>query len=216
MKRKYNRLKWEKHTQSTKDNISKAMQLLYPKATIICKNCGIKKEVKYSQRTNIFCSVKCASSYNNKVKVNKYFRDKLSNSGKKSYMNGKKVYGGNTKWIEIETSNGIIKVQGSYEIRACKILDDWKKQGTIKNWEYTKDRIKYKDENNHDHCYLLDFKVFENDNSFYYIETKGFERNNDKLKWEAVRRLGFNLKIWYDKDLKKFEVGSYSSNYSSL
>ena len=49
--------------------------------------------------------------------------------------------------------------------------------------------------------YLLDFKVFENNGDFYYIETKGYKHLNDDLKWEATRREGNRLKIWFEKEI---------------
>jgi hypothetical protein len=33
----------------------------------------------------------------------------------------------------VKTSNGTIKVQGTYEVRACKILDEMKKLKNINN-----------------------------------------------------------------------------------
>ena len=117
------------------------------------------------------------------------------------YKNGKKVYGGTTKWLNYKN----IKVQGSFEYRTCIILYKWKELNKIKNWEYTKDRFEYIGIDNKKHNYLMDFKVWNNDNTFYYIETKGFEKENDKLKWKAVRDKGHQLEIWFKKDIEKQE-----------
>jgi len=132
-------------------------------------------------------------------------RKNLSLAVKKSYENGKPVFGGITRWVEVETTHGKIKVQGTYELRTCKILDRWKRDGDIKDWEYTNDRIKYIGVDGKEHFYLLDFKVLDNDENFYYIETKGYERENDKLKWDAVKRRGYELKVWFEEDIKKYE-----------
>ena len=56
-----------------------------------------------------------------------------------------------------------------------------------------------------EHTYLIDFKVFENDDSFYYIEVKGYTKENDYLKWSAVGTLGFRLKVWYNEQITLIE-----------
>jgi hypothetical protein len=53
--------------------------------------------------------------------------------------------------------------------------------------------------------YLLDFKVLDKDGSFYYIETKGFKRENDELKWTQTRRIGHKLLVWFNEDIIKEE-----------
>jgi hypothetical protein len=128
-----------------------------------------------------------------------------SETTKQKYRDGKLVYGGKTKWIEVETSIGLIKVQGTYEVRTCKILDKWKEVGKIKNWEYTKDKFPYIDNNGNKRTYLLDFKIITNNNNIIYIETKGREFEIDYYKWKAVKILGYKLKVWRKKDLKRKE-----------
>ena len=54
----------------------------------------------------------------------------------------------------------------------------WKELRNIKDWEYTNDRVPYIGVDRKQHTYLLDFKVFNNDNTFYYIETKGYEQES--------------------------------------
>ena len=94
-----------------------------------------------------------------------------------------------------------MKVQGTYELKTCNILDKWKNENIILDWEYTKDRISYIGIDNKKHSYLLDFKVFRNDGTWYYLEVKGFERPNDKLKWQSVKDNGYELEIWFEKDI---------------
>ena len=120
-----------------------------------------------------------------------------------SYKNGNRsIGGGKTKWYDYKN----IRVQGTYELRACKIFDNWKESGKIKNWEYTKDRYEYIGIDGKKHVYLLDFKIIEHDDSFYYVETKGFIRDNDKEKWSAIKDLGYKLEIWFDEELKRNEI----------
>ena len=121
-----------------------------------------------------------------------------------AYANGKPVYGGTSEWLTVNTSNGVVRVQGTYEERTCKILDKLKENGSISNWEYTKDRYEYIGEDGKLHYYLLDFKIFCGDH-FYYVETKGYVKLKDKLKWGAMRSKGVDLDIWFDNELKEYE-----------
>lgn len=172
--------------------------------TLTCNICS--KPFIPKLKNQKFCSVSCTVSNNNMNRViSKEYKDTLSKSAIIAYKNGKDVYGGRTKWFNVETSNGEIRVQGTYEVRACRILDYWKSSNKIKDWEYSNDRYNYISEDNKEHTYLVDFKIINNDSSFYYIETKGYIRENDKLKWEAVRNLGYNLIVWFNKDLEREE-----------
>lgn len=102
-----------------------------------------------------------------------------------------------------------IKVHGLLELKTCYILDKLKDNKIILNWEYTNDRIQYFGFDNKEHTYLIDFKIFENDGSFYYLEVKGWEQEVDKLKWNETKKQGFKLEIWKTKTinfyLKKYD-----------
>jgi len=183
-------------------------KLLYPKEKYIkiCEFCN--KEFETINIKKRFCNNLCARRYCIKL-ASKAQHEKMKNNlewwskiQKNLYAYGKQyVAGGTTKWYDYKD----IRVQGTYELRTCFILDKWKEEGKIKNWEYTKDRIKYIGQDNKEHSYLLDFKVFENDESFYYLETKGYIHDNDELKWKATRDKGYKLIVWFDEDIKKNE-----------
>jgi hypothetical protein len=143
------------------------------------------------------CAMKFRGGWTNHDKVD------WSKVHKKSYAKGDRIIaGGLTKWFDY---NGI-RVQGTYELRTCHILDVWKEYNVIKDWEYTKDRVDYIGEDDKKHSYLLDFKVFTNEGFFYYIEVKGYEHPNDPLKWKAVRDKGNKLEVWFEKDILKNEI----------
>ena len=126
---------------------------------------------------------------------------------KQAYASGRNyVAGGTTKWIEVETSNGVIKVQGSYQQRMCKVLDRMKELEEIKDWQYTNDRISYVGIDNKEHSYLLDFKVYHTDQSIRYIETKGRVQQNDYCKWQSTRQKGYDLQICFQTDIKNYEL----------
>ena len=124
-------------------------------------------------------------------------KKKQSENKKKAYALGViGVHGGTTKW---HTYKGI-RVQGSYELRVCSILDTWVEKGKISNWEYTRDRFKYIGVDRQWHSYNPDFKVIELHGEEYYIEVKGFLRDNDELKWEAARKT-VKLDVWFESEI---------------
>ena len=176
---------------------------IYTKQCLLCN-----KEFDTTNIKQQFCSVLCARKNNMHIMSLKY-QQKIKNNPdwwsqfqKNLYASGKQyVAGGTTKWYNYKD----IKVQGTYELRTCFILDKWKEEGKIKGWEYTNDRIEYIGLDNEKHSYLLDFKVFENNSSFYYIETKGYKKDNDELKWKATIDKGYKLKIWFEQDIIKKE-----------
>lgn len=169
----------------------------------ICEYC--QKRFETYSKTKRYCNATCASKnvwirYREKI-LESTKNINYSEIHKNNYKNGKIQGGGTTKWF---TYKNDLRVQGTYELRACIILDKLKELGKISNWEYTNDRIPYFDKNNIQHTYLLDFKVIKN-NKEYYIETKGYEKELDFYKWKTVREKGFILKIWKKEHLKKFE-----------
>jgi hypothetical protein len=50
-------------------------------------------------------------------------------------------------------------------------------------WEYTSDKIQYIGLDGKEYIYPLGFKVWVSENKFYYVETKGYIREVDALKW---------------------------------
>lgn len=218
----YNSGKYRKHCSRTCANIrniqektKRKIQLsllayngndnIYPRQIqLTCKFCN--KKFLYIQKSkrsiNNYCSKRCKSLYNQVDKSH------LSQIFKQQWKNGRLFKGGCgwSKWIQVETSNGIIKVQGSYQQRMCKILDKMKEIGDIQDWQYTNDRISYVGIDNKEHSYLLDFKVYHNDQSIRYIQTKGRVQENDYCKWTATKQKGFNLQICFQKDIKDYEI----------
>jgi predicted nucleic acid-binding Zn ribbon protein len=207
-------------TEESKKVTSKSLIKNYnssPTIEIICKLCGevflhknsrkqfcLNCEGKYLNRC-VICSLSFISKNERQTCSEKCYSILLSSQLKDKYNNGTRTIAvgvGFSKWIEVNTSVGTFKVNGSYEFRMIQILEKWKENGQIKDWEYTNDRVQYqkigeKSKSN----YLLDFKVFRNNNSFYYIETKGWYDANDFVKWNIVRKLGFELEIWFEKEI---------------
>ena len=168
---------------------------IYNKKCLYCNG-----HFETSRNEQKFCTISCSTKYRggwgNHGKVN------WSEVNKKSYANGHNyVAGGTSKWYDYKN----IRIQGTYELRTCYILDKWKENNKIKDWEYTNDRFDYIGIDNKKHTYLMDFKIFENDGSFYYLETKGWEKDNDKFKWQSVIGKGHRLEIWFEEDIIRNE-----------
>jgi hypothetical protein len=162
--------------------------------------CGIEFDVlPCNANRSKFCSRKCSYEFTD-----------WSTLHKQAYASGKEsVGGGYTKWYTYDC----YRIQGTYELRTCKILDVWKTAGLIKDWEYTKDRVPYAHLDGTMHTYFLDFKVLTNDNKILYIEVKGYKREHDEEKWNAIRALGFQLEIWYIKNIECYEIHSSRPNF---
>lgn len=173
-----------------------------PKIKKKCVYCGNEFETAHNRIDRKYCSISCSRSAINKLRFSdKAERDQVSIIMKLSYINGRqRGIGGRTKRLRYKN----ISVQGSYELRTCKILDEWKNIGKISEWEYTNDRIQYIDAENKLRTYLLDFKVYNIDGSFYYIEVKGWVTANDYYKWESVRKM-YRLDVWLKEDIMLHE-----------
>lgn len=154
----------------------------------------------YNRNKVKYCSQSCASKANWQKGV--YDNTDWSDIHKKLYAEGRNyVAGGTTKWYDYKN----IRVQGTYELRTCFILDAWKDNGIIYEWEYTKDTIPYVFEKENK-TYLLDFKIYRTQEDWYYLETKGYVKPEDQAKWQATRSSGNELVVWMEKDIKKEEV----------
>lgn len=158
-----------------------------------CKN--IFRQTERESRNNkiCVCSKDCRNILLPKVQ---------SENLKSQYANGKKVFGGTSKWYQY----GDMKVQGTYELRTCKILDEMMRRNLIREWQYAPCRMPYVGMDGKNHNYLIDFRVDCLDNTFYFIETKGWIRENDELKWKSVRDAGHNLQVWFLKDIEEKEI----------
>jgi len=160
-----------------------------------CPSCKEEFEVLYNKRNQIACSRTCSmklrGGWNNHDMVD------WSSIHLKAYEKGSNyVAGGTTDWLNYKD----IKVQGTYELRACEILDELKEQRKIKDWSYSTKRVQY-DHEGKNRTYIIDFTIEDIDGSERYIEIKGREVELDKIKWNAARQQGLNLEVWRYEDL---------------
>lgn len=135
-------------------------------------------------------------SEEHKLKLSKLQSERL----KSGYADGtRKQAGGFCKWSEVDG----IPVQGSWELRAAKILKTWKLSNKIKNWSRCDERIIYLlDESVR--VYLPDFMIERCDGTKYILEIKGRKTFVDDLKWEAARK-NFELVVWGLKEIIQSE-----------
>ena len=173
----------------------------------------IDGEFSVNKACSKICSDALRSKNSKATTQSKAFREAHSKLVKLSYANGdQSVGGGRCKWYTYKN----IRVQGTYELRTCFILDVMKNNSEILDWEYTNDRYEYKDKDGHSHTYILDFKIWVDNDNFYYIETKGYEKDIDKLKWDAVRMLGYKLEVWFECDIKNHEGRLFNGSHSVM
>lgn len=143
-----------------------------------------------------YCSKKCI------IFSLPYRNNKISITRKRMFAEGTlNVTGGTTKWLIYNDK----KVQGSYEYRACIILDKLKSLNLIKDWKKSNFRIKYIGEDTKQHSYLIDFELFTKSGRILYIETKGYIKPNDLLKWQAMKNQNYKLLVWKINHLQQIE-----------
>lgn len=93
-----------------------------------------------------------------------------------------------------------IEVKGTFEYRACEILDQMIEEGSLTSWEYEKIRIPYLGKDMRKHHYIVDFILNENGKK-RLLEVKGRETPLDRIKWAATRKYGWDLTIWKKNDI---------------
>lgn len=178
-----------------------------------CKTC--KKIFKPKRIEQQYCCIKCS-----KPRKNEYFKNTCTTCGtlfesrykdditcskcriKFKNSNPSKC----TQWHGKSCNYKDIKVMSTYELRTCNILDKMLENKLIYDWKYSKDKIKYIGIDNKQHNYIIDFKVFTSENTFYFLEVKGIKMLKDELKWEATKNSGFNLNVWFLNDIERKEL----------
>lgn len=161
---------------------------------INCQNCNKEFEVPYKLRNRKNCSRSCSST----KKGRGFFKVDWGSINRGSYKNkSRKIAGGSTKWIQYKG----IKVQGSYEYKACEILDDLTENKKILSWDYSNIRIPYIDADGISRIYIVDFSYKDLSGMVNLLEVKGRKIDNDDIKWKSARDAGYNLTIWGKKEI---------------
>lgn len=158
------------------------------------KECvGCSKKIFGSKK---YCSMECL------LKNPSSRASSISDARKKRFENGSlSVTGGTTKWFDYKN----IRVQGTYELRTCLILDLLKDKKLIKDWRKSNIRIKYIGIDSKTHNYLVDFEIVTKSGKILLLEVKGYKKDNDLLKWKAAKENGHKILIWMIKNIELIE-----------
>jgi len=203
------------HSSETKQKISQSVSRFFPESISVEVECAECKRKFVGKTGRTCCSQQCARVINNRKRMIAAqlpeTRAKIAAKTLEAYANGREQCGGRTKWFDVYTLRyGKIRVQGTYEVRACQILDKMLASGELIAWEYTRARFPYVDTSGKQRMYRPDFKlVYPTHEEF--VETKGFSTPNDERKWEALRLLGHHLSVWREADLKQRESKEHMS-----
>lgn len=114
--------------------------------------------------------------YENEIKNNSH--RELSRA-KASWKQGHRFIGGKDRFF-----------RSSWEYNYALYLQYLKDNQKIKEWYYESEIFYFKESKNNCYAYKPDFKIINNDNSFYFIEVKGWMDSASKNKIE-------NMKIFY-------------------
>lgn len=201
-----------KHTNSTRtlseEHKHKLRQILrrdrpvFVPQQLVCSICNVPFQAK--KKTQQYCSRICSRKAASNSRKDKGFSDatklRMSESRKAAFEKGLPVTGGTTKWYSYKK----IRVQGTYELRMCKLLDTLVTLSLVESWDKCKERFLYYDDLGISHTYNPDF-VFKSDGNLFYLEVKGFIRPVDIFKWKVMNRSSFVLAFKEDLELLESE-----------
>lgn len=99
------------------------------------------------------------------------------------------------------------RFRSQLEAKYAQELDWLVKAGEVKEWEYESRRCKFKLEfyGYYIASYTIDFRVEYTNGDIKYVETKGFETRDFKLKWNTFQAI-----VSYQRDL--FSEGKIEEN----
>ena len=119
-------------------------------------------------------------------------KEKIRLSINKRYASGWESTAGRSKKYDYDSPiAGKIKVDGTWELKTCKFLD----QNNYK-WIRNTKRFNYIDDNGKKRTYCPDFYLIDSD---IFIEVKGYITKLDKIKWSQFSN---KLEVWDKKTLK--------------
>jgi len=176
-----------KHTDETKLKISESLKLSNTNRPPRTHSLDSRKKMSDSQKGRI--------AWNKGLAIGPHTLE----HNRKISANNK---GGNCKWYEIKKSNNtIVKVQGSYEYRFAKVLNDLDENWIKPTIHERIHQFKWIDDNGISHWYTPDFWSPKHE---CYFEIKGFWAKNQIDKRKFVESLE-NVKIIYVPELEEFE-----------
>jgi hypothetical protein len=157
----------------------------------IISKCSIEnfKKLTENQKTKRIQKI-LQTRYKNEIKNNSH--RELSRV-KASWKQGYRVIDGKNKFF-----------RSSWEFNYALYLQYLKDNEQIKEWYYEPEIFYFKESKNNCYAYKPDFKIINNDNSFYFVEIKGWMDSASKNKIE-------NMKVFYP-EIKLVVVDSEEFN----
>lgn len=157
----------------------------------IISKCSIEnfKKLTENQKTKRIQKI-LQTRYKNEIKNNSH--RELSRV-KASWKQGYRFVGGKDRFF-----------RSSWEFNYALYLQYLKDNEQIKEWYYEPEIFYFKESKNNCYAYKPDFKIINNDNSFYFVEIKGWMDSASKNKIE-------NMKVFYP-EIKLVVVDSEKFN----
>lgn len=153
---------------------------------------------RFSDKQPITCSSRCSRIKKTReqwksLSVEEKF-EWMSKINRSAILNGKKITGYSTVRTIIDSTRGLISLRSSWEARALKIFEEWKRKGRIRDWSYEKIRVAYVLDK--PRVYIPDFLIEVNDSLSYLIEIKSYTTKKDIVKWQAAKDANYVLEVW--------------------
>jgi predicted nuclease of restriction endonuclease-like RecB superfamily len=134
--------------------------------------------------------------------ANPEWREFCSKRASKMILEGR-LWSGTAKWYRYKKISGeTILVQGTYELRTAKALDE---NGHV--WARNTDRFFYRDIDGSEHHYTPDFKIFTGAEPVY-LEVKGYFGPKDFVKmYDVSVQSSIKLYFLFKEDIVQLEKG---------
>lgn len=156
---------------------------------------------KHSDDSRLKLSLKCKNNWKDpKSTFNKeefrqkksdnqsrIMRDKIKNTPHKLYSRGISGY--------VTISDKTFYSKSSWEKNIAFYLQNLKEKGEIKDWHYEADVFVFSQIKRGVRSFCPDFKIIKNDDSFYYIEVKGYFDKKSILKIERMNAFFPQIKL---------------------
>lgn len=97
-------------------------------------------------------------------------------------------------WYEFENGKKYY-LRSTWELKYAKYLEFLKKQGKIKDWAYEEDEFWFDKIKRGVRSYKPDFKIYNLDNTFEYVEVKGYWDSKSITKIKRMKKYYPDIKI---------------------
>ena len=124
--------------------------------------------------------------------------------------------------IYSRTKRGFVTIEektffarSTWEANVASYFQFLKENGDIKDWVHEPYSFIFKEIKRGVRSYLPDFKIIKNDNSFYYVEVKGWMDYKSKLKMERMSKYYPNIKIEIIDETEYLKISSKKNLFNN-